>query len=313
MTSPELSVVIPCYFTASRVGELCERLTTALKGLDYEVLLVNDGSRDETWDEIVKASSKPRIHGLDLAKNFGQHNALLAGISEAKGRYIVTMDDDMQHDPGDIIKLLAKVQEENLDVLYAIPRHEQHGFVRDFLSIRTKQLFEYLLDVAHATKTSAYRIFSAELVPVFTNYTGRHVDIDALLLWGTDRVGTLEVDHHPRLDGESNYRLFGLLSYAVKLIVSNSTVPLKLVGYLGLLLTLFGIGTMVYVLVAYFTRDSLPGFTFTVSIVVMFSGAIMFSLGVVGQYLAHMYYRQMGYPYAVVRRRIGGKEELDVE
>lgn len=303
----ELSIVIPCYYTDKNIIPLCDALTTELgTQIEYEIILVNDGSKDQTWHYIKQVAEKNvALKGVNFTRNFGQHNALLTGILEANGTYIVTIDDDLQHPPGEILNLLKQIKTTREDLIYAIPIEEKHGVVRDIFSVVAKLIFEKSLKVAHASNTSSFRVFHKILRQAFVNYTGKGVDIDALLLWGTQSVGTVKVKHNDRQYGKSNYNFWKLVSYAAKMIISSSTFPLRMVTYLGFLFTLFGIGIFLYVTFGYlFLGRQVPGFTFLSSLVSLFSGTILFSLGVIGEYLAQMYYRQMGYPFSVVREKV---------
>jgi glycosyltransferase involved in cell wall biosynthesis len=180
---PAISVVVPVYNSEGSLGPLVERLHAVLDRVSsaHEIILVNDGSRDGSWDVIAElASSNPRIRGIDLMRNFGQHNALLCGIRAARHGLIVTIDDDLQHPPEEIPKLLAKLGE-GYDVVYGTPEHEQHGLWRDLASVITKLALRAAMGVDVAGRVSAFRVLRTRVRDAFVAYDGPFVSIDVLL------------------------------------------------------------------------------------------------------------------------------------
>lgn len=302
-TKPALSIVIPCYYSGDNLPELMAALHAALPVFsdDYEVILVNDGSTDGTWQRIMNAcDTDERVIGINLMRNFGQHNALLAGIKAARHEFIVTMDDDLQHPPTEIPALLNALG--NHDVVYGVPRSEQHGWWRDLSSVVAKVTLERLLDVKFASDTSAFRLFRREIVQAFSSYVGPFVDIDALLIWGTRSIEAVEVRHEPRKHGTSNYSFSKLVRHAINMATAYSGLPLRLASMSGFLFTLFGVFSFGYVVHNYLVFGVVAeGFTFLASIISIFAGAQLFSIGILGEYLARVHFRTMGYPSVVVR------------
>ena len=217
-TTLGLSVVIPVYRSAENLPELHRRLTDVLEGYPsgFEILFVEDCGGDNSWDIIKNlAASDPRVHGFRMSRNYGQHNALLCGIRAARGAVIVTMDDDLQHPPEELPKLLAKL-EEGYDVVYGPPKREQHGFLRDLASRITKIALEGAMGAETARHVSALRVFRAELRDAFADYRSPSVNIDVLLTWATTRFAALPVRHEPRKYGESGYTPRKLVRHAVE-------------------------------------------------------------------------------------------------
>lgn len=301
---PTISVVIPCYYSGANLPEVVSALHSCLPEIaaEYEILLVNDGSTDDTWPQIQRAcEADARVVGINLMRNFGQHNALLAGINAAKHEFIVTMDDDLQHPPAEIPLLLARLDE--ADVVYGVPKSEQHGWWRDLSSIAAKFMLERLLDVSFASDTSAFRAFRREIVRAFSTYVGPFVDIDALLIWGTRRIAAVEVRHAPRKHGSSNYSFSKLVRHAINMATAYSGLPLRFASMVGFVFTLFGIFSFGYVVRQYVIHGVVAqGFTFLASIISIFAGAQLFSIGILGEYLARVHFRTMGYPSVVVRQ-----------
>jgi undecaprenyl-phosphate 4-deoxy-4-formamido-L-arabinose transferase len=285
--------------------ELVKRLQPVLAGLarEYELLLVNDGSRDQSWRVIQRlAADNGWVHGINLMRNYGQHNALLCGIRAARFDTLVTMDDDLQHPPEDLPKLLVKM-EEGFDVVYGTPEEGQHGLLRDVASIITKIALQSAMGTETARVVSAWRVFRTQLRDAFADYHSPFVSIDVLLTWGTTRFGSVRVRFDPRTAGKSNYSFRKLVRHALNMMTGFSVLPLQLASVIGFAFTLFGIGVQIYVLGRYFiSGTSVAGFPFLASIIAIFSGAQLFALGIIGEYLARMHFRTMDKPTYAVRQ-----------
>ena len=209
MTQHTLSVVIPVYNSQGSLSPLIEQLAQTLPQISssYEVILVNDASRDASWEMISQlAQNYDWVRGINLMRNYGQHNALLCGIRSAAYELVVTIDDDLQHPPDEIQKLIARL-DEGFDVVYGTPMREQHGFLRDMASQVTKLALQSAMGVETARKVSAFRVFRTKVRDAFVSYQGPHVSIDVLLTWGTTRFSAVNVRHDPRKIGVSNSSL----------------------------------------------------------------------------------------------------------
>ena len=297
-----ISVIIPVYNSVEILPELADRLMKALDPLTdkYEILMVNDGSKDNSWQVIQSLSSTyPAVKGINLMRNYGQHNALLCGIRNAKNEHLITMDDDLQHPPEEIHKLLKEIQR-GFDVVYGIPQKLVHEKWRNFFSKFTKNLLARFLGIKRIKYISAFRIIRRDVRKAFEKYDSPNVIIDALLTWGTEKFGTVGVNEQPRSQGHSNYNFFKLAKIAMIVLTGFSTIPLRISGVIGFALTIFGIGVLIYVVVRTFLEGSLPGFPFLASIISIFSGAQLFSLGIIGEYLARIFNRSMNHPSYVI-------------
>jgi undecaprenyl-phosphate 4-deoxy-4-formamido-L-arabinose transferase len=266
-----------------------------------EFVLVNDGSADASWDRIEElCASIPGVRGIDLSRNFGQHNALLAGIRQARHEVIVTMDDDLQNPPEEVPKLLLPLNE-GCDVVYGTPVEKQQGVGR---RLATRVVVHALgwLGGKTAPMVSSFRAFRTELRQGFDDYTGPDVSIDGLLTWRTERFCSVPVIHNPRTQGQSNYSLTALVKHALTMITAFSTRPLRIATTLGFFVTLFGAGVFLFVVVRLvIVGHSVPGFPFLASIISIFAGAQLFSLGVIGEYLARLHVRVMARPSYAIR------------
>lgn len=302
--SPRVSIVAPVYNSAQILPELVEAVGNLRKGPlpDIELVLVNDGSRDESWAVIAsKVEQLAWVRGIDLARNYGQHAALLCGIRAARAPIIVTIDDDLQHPPAEIPRLLDGLTD-NLDVVYGRPEAEQHGPWRDLASHLTKIALRSSMGHQAARDVSAFRAFRTRVRDSFADYRGQFVAIDVLLTWGTTRFGSIRVQHDPRRVGTSNYTFRKLATHALNLLTGFSVLPLQLASLLGFGFTLFGVLVLVWVLGRYVVNGgSVAGFPFLASIIALFSGTQLFALGIIGEYLARIHARTMDRPPYVVR------------
>jgi len=302
---PSLSVVIPVYNSAESLPDLIRELGGVLPSLarDFEIILVNDGSRDSSWSVLQALRAQhPYVRGIDLLRNYGQHNALLCGIRMARHEIIVTMDDDLQHPPHEIARLLQKLKE-GADVVYGTPSQQQHGVWRDLASVVTKRALQSATGIAMVQHASAFRAFRTSLRDAFADYRSPFLSLDVLLTWGTVRFAAAEVAHRQRQAGRSNYTFGKLMMHAVNMMTGYSTAPLRLASLIGFTFTLFGVLVLAYVLGRYLiTGDSVAGFPFLASTIAIFSGAQLFALGIIGEYLARMHFRSMDRPPYAIRQ-----------
>jgi len=264
--------------------------------------MVNDGSSDGSWSTICRiAQEHVWVHGINLARNYGQHNALLCGIRAAKFELLVTMDDDLQNPPEEIPKLLQKL-EEGYDVVYGVPQTEQHGLLRDLASQFTKIALRSAMGTEIARNVSAFRVFRRRICVAFSQYGGSFVSLDVLLTWGTTRFTAVRVRHDPREVGVSGYTVGKLIRHASNMITGFSILPLQMASVMGFGFTLVGVLVLAYVLGRYFLQGTtVPGFPFLASTIAIFSGAQLFALGVIGEYLARIHFRSMERPTYAVR------------
>jgi glycosyltransferase involved in cell wall biosynthesis len=300
----KVSVVIPVYNSSAVLSDLVDRLKPVLASYfdAYELILVNDGSRDESWQVIRSLVAKHSwIRGINLMRNYGQHNALLCGIRAVRHEIVVTMDDDLQHPPEEIPKLLQKLND-GYDVVYGTPQQEQHGFLRNIASRITKLALKASMGIETARSVSAFRIFQTKIREAFSNYQGPFVSIDVLLTWGTIRFAATPVRHDPRKQDTSNYTFKKLMTHAFNMMTGFSTLPLQIASLLGFVITLFGIGLFFYVVANYLVYGGgMPGFSFLACIITIFSGTQLLVLGVIGEYLSRMHFRTMDRPTYVIR------------
>ena len=303
------SVVIPVYRGEETLEPLVDQLAGVLPSIAdaYEVILVNDGSPDDSWRVIEHLSRKyPWLCGVNLMRNYGQENATLCGIREARYEVIVIMDDDLQHDPRDLPKLIDKLQE-GFEVVYGVPRVRRHVWWKRILTAVVKRTIAGVVGLQTVRDISSFKAFRADLKRAFASINGSDVQIDVLLSWATTRFAAVEIEEAPRKAGQSNYSLFKLIKVSLLVLTNYTTVPLRIASILGFLFTALGVIALGYVLVVYFVVGSIPGFSFLASTIIVFSGVQLFALGIIGEYLARIFGRSSGRPPYVVHETTNGR------
>ena len=293
---PGVSIVVPTYKSPTTLTELVERTESLGLGA-FEIIIVDDGNNDATWEQIgLLSQTKKSVVGLRLGRNFGQHSALLAGVRKAKYSQIVTIDDDLQNPPEEIPNLLAKLVN-GVDVVYGVSTQVRQNVWRRFTSRTAKAIFAKVLGFESAISISSFRVFRTQLREGFAGELGPHVSLDALLTWSTSRFSTLEVEHHARRVGKSNYSFTKLVRFMLDTATSYSTRPLRLATTIGFITTLFGLLLLVWVVGnAIFVGDSVPGFPFLAASIAVFSGVQLVVLGILGEYLGKIHFRAMNKP-----------------
>lgn len=311
---PRLSVVIPVFNAEGSLRELYRQLVPELEDLTdhFEIVFVEDCSRDGSWNVVRElVAFDPRVRGMRLSRNFGQHNALLCGVRAARYEVIVTMDDDLQHPPSEIAALLEPLSR-GYEVVYGTSTERQFGVWRNLATRLTKYALRSAMGAKAATQVSAFRAFPTHLRAAFEDFRSPSVSIDVLLTWATARFTSVTVKHAPRFVGTSNYTARKLITHAFNLMTGFSTRPLQLASLMGFVFTLFGLGVLAWVVGRYLIVGSaVPGFAFLASIIAIFSGAQMFTLGIFGEYLARMYGRTMERPAYVVFERCERQDAVE--
>jgi glycosyltransferase involved in cell wall biosynthesis len=285
---------------------LVDRVATSLADSTHEIILVNDGSSDESWNRIVElARTRGSVRGINLTRNFGQHNALLAGVRACLGRIIVTLDDDLQNPPEEIPRLIARL-EEGPDVVYGTPIIRRHKLWRNVAAWAVRMSLRSSMGRDVADSVGPFRAFRSELRRGFESFSGPYVSLDAMLAWSTTNFAAIPVEHAERDIGRSTYSVAKLLSLAVTMLTAFSTLPLRIASVVGLASTLFGVLVFAYVVVRFIVEGNpVPGFPFLASVVAIFSGAQLLALGIIGEYLARVHVRTMDRPAYAIREEVG--------
>ena len=304
MSSLDISIVIPVYNSSESLLELQDRIATTMAsvGKSYELILVDDGSRDRSWQKLkeVKEIGGDTIVAIRLEKNVGQHNAILCGFGFSRGKLIISMDDDLQHPPEEIPKLLAQYDKSQPDVVYGIYKVRKHGRVRSAGSYVVKKSAKYFADYKGGVGSS-FRLFNRSIVDKIKGRPQSFVFIDEIIHWYTGDIDTVEVEHHPRKIGKSSYSLFKLLRLYINILINYTAWPLKLMIYGGMLASFvsFLVGVLFIIKKIFFNAD-VEGFTALIVAITFSSSLILMSLGIIGKYLYKIYQQQNGKPpYAV--------------
>jgi glycosyltransferase involved in cell wall biosynthesis len=302
----DVSIVIPCYRTPGTLPELTRRVSAVMNehNLRYEVILVVDGSPDSTWDAASDvAAEDDHVRAIRLARNYGQHNAIIAGVRAAAYDVVVTMDDDLQHPPEEIPKLLAALTDD-VDLVYGVPDVEEHGFARSLASRGIKAGMSMAMNVPNARLLGAFRAFRTFLRQGFDLVNGPHVSVDVALSWGTTRVAAAKVTMNERQSGRSGYTFAGLVKHTVNMLVGYSTTPLRLVTWFGFLVGFAGLALFARLLWQYYRGDTtVAGFTTIASLIAIVAAVQMIAIGVLGEYVGRIHAGGMGRPTYVIRER----------
>lgn len=306
-----VSIVVPVYNSQSTLEILTSRIVAVMDALKspYEIIYVNDGSRDQSWSKIEELVKKYKnVRGLDFSVNAGQHNALLCGIRAARYELTITMDDDLQHPPEEIPKLLAALTDQ-FDIVYGSPMAKPHGFYRTLASNTSKLVLKKSMGVAVASNISSFRLFRTKVRNAFAGFHGFYFCVDVLLSWGTSRFSAIQVRFDQRQQGESQYTFLLLIRHVINLVTGFSPMPLQLASFVGFGFTILGMVTFFYIVIGYFIHGRVvPGFAFLGSIVSIFAGAQLFAIGIIGEYIARMYFRILEHPTYTVRNELPKSE-----
>lgn len=308
-TRTGISIVVPVFQSVATLPILVERVHVALIGMNYEVILVDDGSPSETWAMVSALTrSDSRVVGIRLGRNSGQHNALVAGVRSARFDVTVTIDDDLQNPPEEIPSLLDALVD-GVDVVYGSPEEVAQRRWRRISSVWTRGFMAAALGADNSSRISSFRAFRTRLRDGFDADLGPSVSLDALLAWSTSQFTSVTVHHDQRTDGRSHYTFRKLLRFALDTATGYSARPLQVASTLGALTAVFGVGVLVWVVGRLiFSGTSVPGFTFLASIVAIFSGVQLITLGIIGEYLARMHFRVMRKPTYVVAEHISQQQ-----
>ncbi len=301
-----VSVVIPVYSGAQTIGPLVEQLLLEVQLPGLEVVLVNDCSPDqsETVCRELVTRHRGKVRLLTLSRNYGEHNAVLAGLKECRGDLAVIMDDDFQHPPAEIARLVKALQETGNDVIYGVYESKQHNCFRNFGSWLNGLVATVLLHKPAWLYLSSFKVINRFVIEQVTRYDQPYPYIDGLIFRITTRVGMVTVQHLPRKVGQSGYTLRKLLHLWLNMFTNFSVLPLRLAMFIGMITVSLGLGFLLLVLYWFLTDPTLPkGWPSLVGLICIFSGIQMLALGMIGEYLGRLFLGQNGTPQYVVRDR----------
>jgi undecaprenyl-phosphate 4-deoxy-4-formamido-L-arabinose transferase len=308
-----VSVVVPVFNSAGTLTALVERLEAALASrYDLEVVLVNDGSADASG-QVCRALAErfAWVRFVDLARNFGEHNAVMAGLSYATGDCAVVIDDDFQNPPGEVAKLVEKLREGH-DVVFARYERKHHSGLRNLGSRINNAAASLLLHKDWSLYLASFKAISRFVIDEITRYDGPYPYVDGLILRVTRRYATELVEHRPRSEGRSNYTVSRLLALWLNMFTNFSILPLRIASFAGLGFAMVGgVLAVVFALERLANPDLPAGWASIAVILLVVSGVQLFALGVIGEYVGRLFLKDNGSPMFVARETVNCDERPD--
>jgi undecaprenyl-phosphate 4-deoxy-4-formamido-L-arabinose transferase len=304
IASPALSIVIPVYNGAATVRELVQALESLPVPGGHEIVLVDDGSEDDSLEvcRALLAAARVPITLVSLARNFGEHNAVMAGLHQARGAHVITMDDDLQNPPSEVMRLLEHAQRTGKDVVYTRYASKEHALWRNLGSRFANVCARVVLDKPGDLYLSSFRCMSAFLVTQLLRYAGPFPYVDGLILESTRAIDQLTVQHLPRAEGRSNYTLRRLVRLWTSMLLSFSVLPLRLATWMGLLMSAAGALGTAWVVGEALLSSTPRGWASLAVAMLLFSGSQLLVLGLIGEYLGRLFLTVNGKPQWVARQ-----------
>ncbi len=299
-----LSVVVPVYRGADTVGALVHALAELRPEGGIEVVLVNDGSPDCSGDvcRALVREAPMAITYVEHARNYGEHNAVMTGLRHISGAYVITMDDDLQNPPEEVVRLYDHARLGNWDVVYTRYAEKKHAVWRNLGSRFANKVADWLLDKPKGLYLSSFRCMSALTVQSVTRYQGPYPYIDGLIMEVTQRIDSIEVAHLPRAAGRSNYTLRRLVRLWLNLATSFSLAPLRMAILLGVVMAALGVaGAVVTIAEALFSHNTPSGWASTMTAILLVGGVQSMILGVMGEYVGRTFLSANGKPQGTIR------------
>lgn len=297
----KVSIVVPVYNSEDSLEQLNYQISQALSDINYELILVNDKSKDKSWETILHLCRiNSKIRGVSLKKNSGQDNAIMAGLSRAAGEYVVIMDDDLQHAPLDILKLYQKCKE-GYDVCYSYFPKKKQNFWKNAGSFLNGYLAELFLKKPKGLYLSPFKAIHRSVVKKIINYKGPFPYVDGIILSITSNITQIALTHHKRQVGRSNYNLLRSVSVFLKHVTGYSLYPLRMATIVGLLSASLSFMLGIYFIIDYLTNDvHVEGWITLVLLIVFFNGLILMCLGLIGEYIGRIYLTATEKPQYVI-------------
>ena len=303
---PHLSIVIPLYNAAATLLALHREVSALKVEGGHELIIVNDGSRDETEAVALKLTRESELPMtfLSLSRNFGEHNAVLAGLRAVSGRYVVTMDDDLQNPPSEALKLLAVAEAEKRDVVYAIYERKEHSWWRNAGSRLTNLIADFVVEKPRKLYLSSFRCLSRFVADEVGKSRTPYPYIDGLIFQVTQNAGTVRVRHVERAQGSSGYNVSKLVRLWISMLVNVSILPLRLMTFAGMLTSALGFLAVIEVVLEHLLYKTPTGWSSLMAAMLLLSGTQLLLLGILGEYVGRIYLGISEKPQSVVRERV---------
>jgi glycosyltransferase involved in cell wall biosynthesis len=304
--APRLSIVVPLYNAAATLPALHQEISALEVPGGHELILVNDGSRDETEAVAWKVTRESRLptRFLSLSRNFGEHNAVLAGMRVVSGRYVVTMDDDLQNPPSEALKLLAVAEAEKRDVVFGVYERKEHAWWRNAGSWFTNRIADFVVDKPRKLYLCSFRCLSRFVVDEITKSRTPYPYVDGLIFQVTQNVGTVRVRHVERTQGSSGYNVRKLVRLWISMLVNVSVLPLRLMTLAGMITSALGFLAVIEVVLEHFIHKTPTGWSSLMAAILLLSGAQLLLLGILGEYVGRIYLGISEKPQSVVREEV---------
>lgn len=288
----EYSVIVPVYNSEDSLKELFERIYNTLQKTEkeFEVIFVDDFSKDTSWIQLleIKKTNDKKVKIIRLAKNYGQHNATFCGLKYVRGQYVITIDDDLQNSPDDMLLLIDEINNANVDLVYGIEVGKRERSIRQASSDLWKKGSKKM--EGSLGEGSSFRIFNADLLKNIISHNQHFIFLDELLFWYTNFIGFVEVKREPRKHGKSGYSPFKMLKFVSSITIFYGTWPLKLMTFGGALLSFLSFLIGVYFLWKKFVLGiNVPGFTAIIVAISFSTSLILICFGIIGKYLSNIY------------------------
>jgi glycosyltransferase involved in cell wall biosynthesis len=305
-STPHLSIVVPLYNAAATLPALHQEISALQVEGGHELIIVNDGSRDETEAvalKLVRESQMPMTF-LSLSRNFGEHNAVLAGLRAASGRYAVTLDDDLQNPPSEALKLLAVAEAENRDVVFGIYERKEHAWWRNAGSLLTNLIADFVVEKPKKLYLCSFRCLSRFVIDEITKSRTPYPYIDGLIFQVTQNVSTARVRHVERTQGNSGYNFRKLMRLWISMLVNVSILPLRLMTLAGMITSALGFLAVIEVVLEHMLHKTPTGWSSLMAAMLLLSGTQLLLLGILGEYVGRIYLGISEKPQSVVRKQI---------
>lgn len=303
----ELSICVPVYKSENIMEKFVQVILEEINFVEsFELILVNDGSPDGSWEKIVELKKKYSfIKGVNLIRNFSQHNAIMAGLNEATGEIIITMDDDLQHNPADIKHIYSKIKDENFDVCYTRFTNREHEKWKQAGSKFNDMIANILIKKPKDLYLSPFRGMSKMVKDQLVKYDGPYPYVDGLILSITRNITVLDVKHNKRFEGTGNYNLRKSVSLWTKMATGFSITPLRFATYFGIVTAFFSFLLLFFYIFQKLIYNSMPdGWTSIIVLILFFGGVQLISIGLIGEYVGRTYLNINKKAQFIIRDRI---------
>lgn len=311
----KLSIVIPVYNSQETIGQLIDKIVKNLKDYDIEIVLVNDYSSDKSHEICLqKYKTYPQIiRYLKLSRNFGEHNAVMAGLNYSKGDYAVIMDDDFQNPPEEVVRIIDYMSKNKFDVLYTYYGDKKHSRFRNLGSWFNDKVGNIILKKPKDLYLSSFKCISRFIVDEIIKYKGPYPYIDGLILRATRNIGKIKVLHNASKKSKSGYTIGKLVSLWLNMFINFSAVPLRISFLIGCSLTAFGVLLLLFFVIdMYFWHHEgmwPAGWASLLVSIITFSGTQLISIGLLGEYIGKSYLTVNNTPQFIIREYYGDTGE----